>query len=62
MEPDKQKPKPFSQRQSWLLMGTILFVGRGTLAAGIRRLVKAGNPPYLPGCARSVRSFSLACC
>jgi hypothetical protein len=31
MEPDKHKPKPFSQRQSWLLMGTILFVAAAAL-------------------------------
>jgi hypothetical protein len=26
MEPKDQKPKPFSERQSWLLMGTIFIV------------------------------------
>jgi hypothetical protein len=31
MEPDKQPPKPFSQRQSWLLMGTILFIAAAAL-------------------------------
>jgi uncharacterized membrane protein len=31
MEPDKQKLKPLSQRQSWLLMGAILFVAAAAL-------------------------------
>jgi uncharacterized membrane protein len=26
MEPEDQTPKPFSERQSWLLMGTIFIV------------------------------------
>lgn len=26
MEPENEKPKQFSERQSWLLMGTIFFI------------------------------------